>query len=167
MVCACRNGMYVLPAGSKNKQRRASSQALPHAMGNLFATPLPETAEFAAEFLRVQAAVAASACSPLQLKFVELKIVCAQVRVAGGAEGVHGASLASGAPYGAGAGAGAGTSGNLAMTAEYQPAAGMRRGAGNGAQLLSSDAAIPVPGPLLGRMTTARQRHCHRATHME
>ncbi|KAI3432449.1 hypothetical protein D9Q98_004000 [Chlorella vulgaris] len=253
-------------------------------MGNLFATPLPETAEFAAEFLRVQAAVAASACSPLQLEFVELKIVCAQywlgksrlyasihasnsrgwlgavncksdpyvcegarlahrrphawrsaqiefftrllaqleqeksalqqgrpvlesplpaideppqtlregspsctpcdgckafidklnslepfvrhsqesatgltdfdwlprlsggdvgccdllaqpgtlsgmpdhVRVAGGAEGVHGASLASGAPYGAGAGAGAGTSGNLAMTAEYQPAAGMR-----------------------------------------
>jgi hypothetical protein len=71
-------------AGSKNKQRRASSQALPRAMGNLFATPLPETAEFAAEFLRVQAAVAASACSPLQLEFVELKIVCAQVRARGG-----------------------------------------------------------------------------------
>ncbi|KAI3427931.1 hypothetical protein D9Q98_006323 [Chlorella vulgaris] len=57
-------------------------------MGNLFASPVPETEEFATEFLRVQAAVAALPAEPdsqgdiescqLRLQFVQLKIACAQ-----------------------------------------------------------------------------------------
>jgi hypothetical protein len=59
-------------------------------MGNLFATPVPETEEFKTEFLRVQAAVAALPAEPdsqgdvescqLRLQFVQLKIACAQAR---------------------------------------------------------------------------------------
>ncbi|KAI3427933.1 hypothetical protein D9Q98_006324 [Chlorella vulgaris] len=79
-------------------------------------------------------------------------------------QGMTDASLvaASGTSCGTDAGASAaaaGTSSSLPVTDELQPAAGTR----DDAQLLSCEAAIPVPGPLLGRMTTARQRRARGA----